>query len=306
MIELKKEELMKNRGYSATLSAGYHLLADNFKAIFRHTWVYVLLLSICLAAYTSLSVELKEDTLITIIIAAFITMLASLVTDVLFYSRVTTLLNDQSERWNIGRISKLLGVWILLAIIIGLVIVGVFVMGMGSADALSAAANEEEMMAQPDNGTLLLKTLAVGTAICLLALVLVFPFVYTIMKYLIEPERRLFSTLFGCYGRGLRYWGYIFVCELLLCLCIGIFSLILCLPMYLVQTVQALDQSGIIGGDESGLPGWFGWLNFGVSVATYFVYSFISLIEFFVAYYIYGSIETRISERLQLTAPEEL
>lgn len=306
MIELKKEELMKNRGYIATLGAGYHLLADNFKAIFRQTWIYVLLFALAMGGWTIIAGDMREDTpplLGLAIIALFVIITA---TDILLYAKVCTMLNEQSMKWNIGRVTKVILFWFALAVVIGLIFVGwILVMGLGQG-AVDPATMTDATTMPADQSVALLKIFGVIAVLTVIVMIFILPFLYPLPKYLMEPDKKLFSTMFGCYGRGLRYWGYIFVCILLLSLCIGIASLVFCLPMYVVQTVQNLNQTGILGGDESGLPGWFGWLNFGVSTATYFVYGFISLIEFFVAYYIYGSIETRIRERQKLTMPTEL
>ena len=42
MEGLIKEELIKRRGYIATLEAGYRFFVDNFKTIFKHMWPYAL------------------------------------------------------------------------------------------------------------------------------------------------------------------------------------------------------------------------------------------------------------------------
>ena len=304
LIELKKEELMKNRGYTATLSAGYHMLADNFKAIFRHIWAYALVFALVMGAWTvfETNFENPEDQEMTAMMGVklLVAVIAVIVVAIAFSARATMLLNEQSMRWNVGRVTKLLGFSILLSIILSLVILALvfYTGGAESAATAAAAAEGAEIEAMQPNAAIgLVQMFFVVGVVIILALIFYLPFLYTVPKYLVETESKLFPTLFGKYGRGLRHWGYIFVCMLLLSLCIGVCSIILMLPMYVVQMVQRLNQVGMLGGDESGLPSWFGWLNFGVSTVTYFVYSFISLIELFVCYYIYGSIETRHREK---------
>lgn len=306
MIELKKEELMKNRGYSATLGAGYHLLADNFKAIFRQTWAYALLYALVIGGWTVLMGAMREEPSPLLGVGVLALVIAIIVADIFLYAKVCEMLNQQSMRWNVGRFTKVVFFWVALAIAIGIVFTAVILL-MGLAQGTpDAAMMKDATTMTPDQSMGVLKMFAVVGLLTVVAMAFVLPLLYPLLKYLMEPDKKLFSTMFGCYGRGLRHWGYIFVCILLLSLCIGIVSLVLCLPMYVVQMVQNLNQAGILGGDESGLPGWFGWLNFGVSTATYFVYVYISILEFFVAYYIYGSIETRIRERQKLTMPTEL
>lgn len=308
MIELKKEELMKNRGYSATLSAGYHLLADNFKAISRHIWPYALALALVLGLWTVMTGDVNNAEVTPLFgIELFGCLVVMLVVYMAFYARATMLLNGQSMRWNVGRTTKLLGFGILAGIVVSLVIVALVFLTAGGAGiaALAPAEGADPEAIQPEAVQGMAQSLLVMVGTIVLVVIFFLPFYYTVMKYLVETEGKLFPTVLGCYGRGLRYWGYIFVCTLLLGLCIGVCSIILMLPLYVVQTVQHLNQVGMLGGDESGLPAWFAWLIFGVSAVTYFVYAFVCLIQLFVSYYIYGSIETRIRERRQLTAPEE-
>lgn len=301
MIELKKEELLKSRGINATLNAGYHLLADNFKTIFRHVWPYVLTYAVMFGAWTvffeSLAGQIHTFADSQLVVLMLVVMFAVII---VLYARTFMMLNGQSQRWNLLRSTKLVGFYLLIVVVFSIIVVSVGFLSGGTEGLAVLASNPENVTPetmQPEAGLMAVRMLIVTVVASILLLIFCLPIGYTSMKYMMEPESKLFPTLLGKYGCGLRHWGYIFVCVLVVALCIGVASLVLMLPMYVVQTVQRIDQMGLIGGDESGLPSWFGWLNFGVSTLTYFVYAFLGFVELFVLYYIYGSIEARRKEK---------
>ena len=179
LIELKKEELMKNRGYTATLSAGYHMLADNFKAIFRHIWVYALVFALVMGAWTvfETNFENPEDLEMTAMMGVK-----------LLVAVIAMLLNGQSMRWNVGRVTKLLGFSILLSIILSLVILALvfYTGGAESAATAAAAAEGAEIEAMQPNAAIgLVQMFFVVGVVIILALIFYLPFLYTVPKYLV-------------------------------------------------------------------------------------------------------------------------
>ena len=126
---------------------------------------------------------------------------------------------------------------------------------------------------------------------------LLLPLYYTATKYIVEVKSSLRKILWSSYKKGLRRWGYIFVLLLLTGLVMFPFVLIVCLPLIIMVTSMMLSTNGVLQGDPSGLPGGFMWLYYVVYVVTVFVLAFFTVFELMVAYFMYGTIETREQER---------
>jgi hypothetical protein len=142
-----------------------------------------------------------------------------------------------------------------------------------------------------------LKILAVVGIVSVVIALLLVPFAFSYTKYLVDTESRLRQVFGSSYKQGLRHWGYIFAIIVLSSLLMTVVILVVCLPLIIVYVATAMNMQGMAQGDPSGMPGGFGWLVYFVSAATYFVLSFVLVFFAFVAYYMYGTVESRQKER---------
>lgn len=298
-MELKKEELMKRRGYIATMEASYHFLADNFKTIFKYLWPYFLVASVLFGVYfimnINTSMKMMSD---PTDIADPLTTLALLpllfVAYLIIYGKQLTLYNDKSAGWNTVRTFKLTLWLILITLVLGIIFVAVMFLGGGFGAGLSET-----------DPTSFGKTVLVGFVAILISLVLLLPYTYVYVKYLVDTKTHFRSLIFKGWLTGMRHWGYIFITTLLLSLCMGVIGIIIYIPLYICGMAFYMSTSGVAQGDASGVPSYFTILVFLVIVLTYFVYLFISIYSFTVYYYMYGNIETYEAEKGRLTLPEE-
>ena len=299
MESIIHEELYKNRGFGATLKAAYNMFLTNFTRIFRHMWwaalVFALVLPFSVVANTLM---IKGGGSLGWIWAPIVLLVT--VAQVVYVSRTTMLFNNESWKWNIIRVLKLTLVFLILIVAVS------FFFGFSKGlmenwlmadlqEKLKTGADAQAAMAMTANANM--KVTAVLLCGMMVVIMLLLPLYYTATKYIVEVKTRLRKILWSSYKKGLRRWGYIFVLLLLTGLVMFPFVLIVCLPLIIMVTSMMLSTNGVLQGDPSGLPGGFMWLYYVVYVVTVFVLAFFTVFELMVAYFMYGTIETREQER---------
>ncbi|MBQ6032999.1 MAG: hypothetical protein IJL29_08305, partial [Prevotella sp.] len=131
MEGLIKEELIKRRGYIATLEAGYRFFVDNFKTIFKHMWPYALAFGIVLGIFemiqlkTNMTGDVGTAEAVTTLILLPVVMIVAF----LLGGRMMMLFNDQSFKWNTIRYIKLTLWLMLVAILISFISASAFLTG---------------------------------------------------------------------------------------------------------------------------------------------------------------------------------
>ena len=299
MESIIHEELYKNRGFGATLKAAYNMFLTNFTRIFRHIWwaalVFALVLPLSMVANTLMMTSSGSLWWIWVLVA-----LVVVAAEVVFFSRLTMLYNEESWKWNIIRILKLTVVVLVVMVVVALVFG--FTKGLMEnwlladlQEKMKTGADAQAAMAMTASANM--KVTAVMLCGLLIFILLLVPLYYTSMKYVVEVKSRLRKILWPSYTKGLRRWGYIFVLLLLTGLVLFPFVLVVCLPLIIMVTSMMLSTNGVLQGDPSGLPGGFMWLYYAVYVLTVFVLTFFTVFELTVIYFMYGSIETREQER---------
>lgn len=289
MEGLIKEELIKRRGYIATLEAGYRFFVDNFKTIFKHMWPYALAFGIVLGIFemiqlkTNMTGDVGTAEAVTTLILLPVVMIVAF----LLGGRMMMLFNDQSMKWNTIRYIKLT-LWLsLVAILISFISASAFLTGDSTETGMFKA------------GALFFLIFTV------LLIVVYLPYIYPALKYMLEPQTHFRKLIFKGWKKGFKHWGYIFVTVLLLYLCIMVMSIIIFIPLGICSFAQTISAAGVADGDASGMPGYFNILFFVVAAISFFVYSFISVFSLSVAYYMYGNIEAYEREKEQQLQPIE-
>ena len=289
MEGLIKEELIKRRGYIATLEAGYRFFVDNFKTIFKHMWPYALAFGIVLGIFEMIQLKTSMTGDVDTAEAATTLILLPVVMIVAFLlgGRMMMLFNDQSFKWNTIRYIKLT-LWLsLVAILISFISASAFLTGDSTETGMFKA------------GALFFLIFTV------LLIVVYLPYIYPALKYMLEPQTHFRKLIFKGWKKGFKHWGYIFVTVLLLYLCIMVMSIIIFIPLGICSFAQTISAAGVADGDASGMPGYFNILFFVVAAISFFVYSFISVFSLSVAYYMYGNIEAYEREKEQQLQPIE-
>lgn len=285
MDNIKKSSISKSRSYTACLSEAHRMLFDNFRVIFSRTWIYAAAMAIIWAASFSLvNRTLLYGTNLGLTITSCAILLLTLAASVIFYARVIHLVNGRPMKWNIARCSALATFFIALTIVASTVCTTI---------VYAYFANRQPAYSI-DLRPVIMATTVASVAFSLLML----PYTYASMKYLIEPESKFGNIITKSYITGLRHWGLIFTAMLLAILCVLVVSLFVSIPMYIVTTADAYSVFGVnVIGDPTGLPSYFHVIEYFVFAFTFFIWSYMNIFVIFVSYFLYGSIETREKEK---------
>lgn len=309
MIQLKQEELIKSRGYRATIKAAYNLFTDNYKVILKHIWPYALALAVILGFFILNQFKTYGQVpSLSNLLVSFALMIITFAAEIVFFGRTMMLLNKQSFTWNILRYVKAT-LWLILLIIVLSLIVGGVAAAFGyfstrTTDAVGIPQTDPMILMQQQQ-MLYFKNMMVGMLVMTVLSLLLLPIVYIYMKYFVEPDTHFHKIFFKGWKTGMKHWGYIFLTLLVVTICIGIVSLIISLPLIILFTAYGFSIQGVAQGDDPGIPGYFTTLAYSVSVVAYFIYAFLMLFIMFVSYYIYGSIEAKEQEKKNLNLSTE-
>ena len=291
MVELKREELMKNRGYGALLSDALSLLSRNFKKIARHIWMFAVVYCAVTAYAVMRSIHLARTDVLAdagSTTEACTVLVLMLMTGVAFWSRAAMLLNGQTMRYNLIKTLKLLVFGLIVAVIIFAITTGLswltfFILHKSGTDL-------DFMQSATVIYLILLCVMTVAVFVLL-------PYSYVMMKYIMEPGTRLRKTVFGGYRSGLRHYGYIFITMLLLWIISCVVATVLSMPMLVLVIALGIAVGGTVIGDPLELPGYFYPMMYIVTFLTNIITAVVSLFQIFVIYYMYGSIEKRTEEK---------
>lgn len=286
MNNLKQESLNKSRSYTACISASHKMLFDNIRTIFKHTWLYALLLALSMSMMSMFYIKALIGGGYSS--SSFICLVVSLLLVVCFQvgytSRVLMLLNCQTMMWNVKRYLRLILLYLCVSFAVSAIQWILMYLVIGGTTSVPSDKMPVIM-------------LLIACSSLFFACVLL-PYVYVFMKYMMEPESKLSKLLFKVYKTGLRYWGFIFITLLLAFLCVAVCMFFVSIPMLVITMANTLSVMGVSYlGDSSGLPSYFDFLQYMIVAVSSFICLYINIFIIFVFYFMYGSIETREKER---------
>lgn len=290
MNNLKQAAIDKSRSYISCLSEAHRMLFDNIRLIFCRTWIYIAVLSLLSAVSFSLCARsMLYGPSTPLITAIGISALVTLCAQVVYYARIMFLVNGRPMKWNIIRCAKIAACYIAVNILLILIYAAItygIVFSRGTVTLLE-----------------LIPVFYIFGGVSLVICLLMLPFVYVAMKYLMEPDCKLKDIIFKSYAKGIRHWGFIFISLFLATLCTAVCAAIVSIPALIVMSANALSVFGVnYLGDPTGLPSYFAVLQLIVITLSTFISLYINIFAVFVCYFLYGSIETRIKERKEYEA----
>lgn len=299
---MEKEMLYKSRSFSSCILAAYQLMSKNLWNLIKATWIPVLLWAVLVGVL--LALNLPNEEVVAMGTAHFalyigflvVCVLGAVVASIWALSRLMSVLNEESRRWNFGRALWLTLNSIVIFIVIGLVIVAV-------AYAMSRLGGARLAHLAGNHFWLFLASVAVAIfVLCLLLL----PLEYVAMKYLNERGMRFWNDLLSTYRVGLRRVSFIFIT----CFISGLITLILAsivmLPYFILTSAYYTSLMGYIMGDPSDLPGYFFVLFVLTTVVVYFLLWYVMSFSTIVMYFMYGSIEKRREEQRTARLEEQV
>ena len=282
-------DIFKNRSCLGCLSASLGVYSTNFAKILRSTWIWVLALSVVLglATFVSPLAVLGANGMgqfVGTIVAVCLIAVASVVLDSVVKSNVVVMLNDENRGVAFRKMLKV----DVFAIVLFAVCLMVF------ACSTYLLVSIESVRALPAS-TFTVMLLAVYLCLFMLLALLASPYIYSVSKYIFNKDTK-FKNLVGCdYAKGYKKLGFVFSILLLLILVGAIVCAFLCLPGIVTNAASNIDTMGVMQGDETGIPTYFGWLNFLATTISTFIIQYVCLWGVFVFVYAYGNVEASVS-----------
>lgn len=278
-------ELIKSRNVSKCVSAAFNLFNSNIKRVVTALWLPLLVFSLVASAFLTVSFFVfgfKGETASTLWIV-YGMMLVMLASYVWFLSSLFNLLNGQGIKRNLMKMIKVFLAYIALIVVFGIIISAMVVVPNLVGDGV-------------DKSHVLTMVFGLILVFTLLFLVLMLPFTYSFMAYMME-EGSFRKTFFPAYKVGFRHWGFLFVVMFVVGLISIVVSCVLTMPLIILNIVQMLSYRGLAWGDPSGLPSYFPWFFFMTSTILYVLVSIFSVWIYMVIYYAYGSIKRNEIDR---------
>ena len=320
---MEKEQdltLMKARSYRSVLADGYRLYNENFRKLFKASWILAIVYALCCGAFGTLTaIKVPELTLAlmqqltslqgffaetvktyALTIAGIIGLLLLAIAAMSMAS--ATILNKLKEHKDTGTIStppywlttspammgrSLKGVFltILVLIIPMLLFVGMV--------AIAESVKPQALIGH-------LTTFIVALCIvCIIIVIMVQPLMYVLMKYVMEAPCKYWKTLSANFGCGMRHWGSLFLVFFLSMLLVQLIGLVIMLPSHILSYANQQAHLGLLIGDPLGMPSYMTTLTFATFTLCSFIEFYVSQVMLVHNYYIYGSIDTKEQEREQ-------
>ena len=277
-------ELIKDRSLSSCIKTANNLLGINFAKTIKGTWLPALLFAIMTALFgffalqeiSATSLGSPSPTILSYV-RSIGTWVVSLGLWAYFFASVITLVSESGLKQNLRRSLAIVGVELIVYLIlmaIGIVVVRMVVMSH---------------LGKPFTPNFITLVCGVTVAWLLLMALIMVPFKYAEMRYLLSPNGSLRRNLIAYYVSGVRGGGLLIgttFFTVLASVCLGAIILLGELTM----------------NDPSGLPPYFNALLIGSIVLTTFIFMIVVAWSVFVFYYVYGSIEHRRQMKKQKQA----
>ena len=305
-METKNEEHpLKIRSARATVAAGIRLYTDNFRRIFRATWLPALVCALVsafatktiitamsqiiqvagiqmLASAPSLPQQYLVQSGLTFLDAVFTVVLMSYVFSLLASHRLEGAIPYPPRWWSLPDSHSLTRtvasaiVWFVTQVVVGGIFGVIIYLGIFRQSVT---------------------LLCLAFVILLIAVLLLLPFVYSHMRYLTTRDTRFFDVLWSGYGQGLRHRGYIFTVLFVMMLLLTVTLTVTMLPAFILIMANMKSQMGAAMGDPLDMPTYMNWVSLIVFTLSGFIQVYVILAIHFPAYYMAGSIEQQEIQR---------
>lgn len=291
-------ELIKDRSLSSCIKTANNLLGINFAKTIKGTWLPALLFAIMTALFGFFALQEISATSLggpspTILsyVRSIGTWVVSLGLWAYFFASVVTLVSESGLKQNLRRSLAIVGVELIVYLIlmaIGIVVVRMVVMSH---------------LGKPFTANFITLVCGVTVAWLLLMALIMVPFKYAEMRYLLSPNGSLRRNLIAYYVSGVRGGGLLIGTTFFTVLASVCLGAIIFLPTFILLGARASSLLGeLTMNDPSGLPAYFNALLIGSIVLTTFIFMIVMVWTVFVFYYVYGSIEHRRQMKKQKQA----
>ena len=276
---MEKTDFFKERSISSCLKSAFDLYCSNFATIFRKTWIPALVVSIVLSLQAFLP---QQETIVPTTADLLLSLATAAATAVVFvflapwfWSKLIGLFCEMTPKQIYWKDVRLNGATTVICVALG---AGLAAANIGKATAMGVAT--------------------IGT-VCLTIVFLfaVVPLLYSLTKYVIDPQRTLLQAFTTDYRTGARRYGFLLGTSLILTLIVLIIVCVMSVPMIVLLMANHANAEGMMLGDASALPGSFSMFYFVAQTAMCFVAQYSAVWFFLTALYACGTVDTRLNTR---------
>ncbi len=272
------------------LGSAYSAIKNNVKTIMRKTWWVVLIEALVMAVVCYFFLPNKplhdwgEENEVASFVIQTIVYLAGIVMNIIMLASFWRLINEKKFTTNLCRT---------LVVTLSYIIIGIlaFVVFKLLANWMTPTPTMAEEVPSPES--IMTKLIFLTIGILMVFIIVVTPLTYSFARYMME-DRRL---PWGKYGTGFKYWGTLFVTQMLVSIITSIILVLIALPLDILVGAQFLSQLGGLDGDPIDVPSYFTPLLLATLTIFFFVAAYFILWIHIVFAYQYGSIETQQREK---------
>ena len=301
-------KLLRPRSLATVVRDGYRLYMGTFRSLFRSSWPVAIVYAVAFALFMGnvvndvipLQVSLQAGgvpmpppamLLSTATMLFFMLAAALLAAQAVDSFRVHKATGDilRPQRWY-GRLClnaflRLLaaGVWMVL---VGIVIDVAFFAVIAGILSLGVVGSVWKSVA----------SMVLIAVLMLIVVALCVPFLYTVMRALLDDGKIRLTPPFKGYGRGMRHWGLLFATVFVVSVFTGLLTLVCELPAVIMTAANTLAYVGLALGDPLGMPPGIVPLTYGVFFVAGFIQAYVHLSTLYPLYYAYGAIEEMENE----------
>ncbi len=289
------------RSVGAIIHDGYLLYMDQFRRIFRGTWLAALCYALVTGVGSSMlmqtlsqifflrSMHMNQEILSRVLFMSGNALVMILVGAFLYASGFSLLITHQSEgalpatyRWygymkRKGVVRTLVALLcLLLYVLLSVLFTVIFFVYL--RQHLSSIAYH------------------VLAALVLLGFALLTPpLLFLLVRYILSEKSRPWAQPLPS-----RYWGSTMLVALVVVIITSLMSLVAELPTNILTMANLQSQLGSLRGDPVGMPDYMAWLNIIAFTLAAFINAYVLLSAIFPFYYLNGSIEAQEKEREEL------
>lgn len=292
-----ESDLYQIRSLGGCTKAAYELFVSNIATILKQTWLPALLVAIATTASLYMLIFMGAESFVSPNLLSFIiklaTFLITFLCSVAFFSWhsgiILSLITGQNRKQSIIRVARVNAIYVAMGILFTAVIGAIFVFISLQQPPIHALKPTETAPIVHYFTTPILATLITIVALAIATI----PLLYSSVKYLVEPQQKIFSIFTHGYLAGLKRWGFLFLLTFILNIIVTIILAICYLPISILTISQYMNLLGTFIGDANTLPTLFPVIFIATSLLVQFIIVYVATGISMVYYYAYGSIEAQ-------------
>ncbi len=294
-------EVLQIRSVGAVIHDGYLLFLDQFRLIFRASWLVALIYALISGVASSVivkllpefvflkSLDMTEQLYQTTVLMTVIPLVVSIATTLLFAVGFS-LLNSHQQTTTIPAATHWYGILekksLMRTITTWLCLLAVTVF------ALLLSGMQLYFIAKHLSPIAAVLLYAINFFVYLLAVPLL---IMLMIRYVLSDKTLTAQRLLP------RFWGSTIMVSIVVFIITQLLSMITELPTNILTIANIQSQMGALKGDAVGMPDYMTWMNIVAFTLAGFIKAYVLLSAIFPLYYLNGSIDAQENEREEMS-----